>query len=331
MNILVTGASGLVGSALVPSLTADGHRITRLVRSQPRPGAAEVRWDPESGSVDAAGLEGMDAVVHLAGENIASGRWTAERKARIRDSRVTGTRILCEALAGLAQPPKVLVSASAIGYYGDRGDELLREERAPGSGFLPDVCRAWEAATQPAEQKGIRVTPLRTGVVLSPHGGALAKMLLPFKWGLGGVIGSGTQYMSWISLDDVVGAIHHALTTDALRGPVNIVAPHPVTNSVFTKTLGQVLGRPTLLPMPAFAARLAFGEMADALLLASARVEPARLTASKYAFRYPQLRCAAAFVGRVELIRKPLGKCHVERSETSHGQHQSRDFSLCSE
>lgn len=292
MKVLVTGASGLVGSALVPLLTAGGHTVARLVRSPPRPSVAEVQWNPETGIREIASLEGMDAVVHLAGENIAGGRWTAERKARIRDSRVTGTRTLCETLARLARPPKVLVSASAIGYYGDRGGEVLRETSAPGLGFLPEVCRAWEEATEPAAQKGIRVVLLRIGVVLSPAGGALAKMLFPFKLGAGGIIGSGQQYMSWIGLDDIIGAIHHALMTDALQGPVNVVAPHPVTNRDFTKTLGRVLGRPTLFPMPAFAARLAFGEMADALLLASTRVEPARLMAANYAFRHPDLEGA---------------------------------------
>lgn len=292
MKVLVTGASGLVGSALVPLLTAGGHTVARLVRSPPRPSVAEVQWNPETGIREIASLEGMDAVVHLAGENIAGGRWTAERKARIRDSRVTGTRTLCETLARLARPPKVLVSASAIGYYGDRGGEVLRETSAPGLGFLPEVCRAWEEATEPAAQKGIRVVLLRIGVVLSPAGGALAKMLFPFKLGAGGIIGSGQQYMSWIGLDDIIGAIHHTLMTDALQGPVNVVAPRPVTNRDFTKTLGRVLGRPTLFPMPAFAARLAFGEMADALLLASTRVEPARLMAANYAFRHPDLEGA---------------------------------------
>lgn len=292
MKVLVTGASGLVGSALVPLLTAGGHTVARLVRSPPRPSVAEVQWNPETGIREIASLEGMDAVVHLAGENIAGGRWTAERKARIRDSRVTGTRTLCETLARLARPPKVLVSASAIGYYGDRGGEVLRETSAPGLGFLPEVCRAWEEATEPAAQKGIRVVLLRIGVVLSPAGGALAKMLFPFKLGAGGIIGSGQQYMSWIGLDDIIGAIHHTLMTDALQGPVNVVAPRPVTNRDFTKTLGRVLGRPTLFPLPAFAARLAFGEMADALLLASTRVEPARLMAANYAFRHPDLEGA---------------------------------------
>jgi uncharacterized protein (TIGR01777 family) len=289
MKVLVSGASGLVGSALVPFLTAGGHRVTRLVRSQPRPGVAEIHWDPAAGVQDLRSLEGMDAVVHLAGENIASGRWTAARKARIRDSRVTGTSTLCETLTRLAQPPKVLVSASAIGYYGDRGAEPLWENSAFGTGFLPEVCRVWEEATQPAVHKGIRVVLLRIGIVLSPAGGALAKLLFPFKSGLGGIIGSGKQYMSWIALDDVAGAIHHALVTDTLQGPVNAVAPFPVTNREFTKTLGWVLGRPTVLPLPAFAAHLALGEMADALLLASTRVEPKRLLATHYAFRCPEL------------------------------------------
>lgn len=292
MKVLVSGASGLIGSALVPFLTTGGHTVTRLVRAQPRPEAAAVQWDPLAGRVELASLEGMDAVVHLAGENIAAGRWTPERKARIRESRVRGTTTLCDALAQLSQPPQVLVSASAIGYYGDRGEEVLREDSAPGTGFLAEVCRAWEDATASAVQKGIRVVQLRIGVVLSPTGGALARMLTPFKLGAGGIIGSGKQYMSWIGIDDLVGAIAHALTTDTLHGPVNAVAPRPVTNAEFTQTLGRVLRRPTWLPMPAFAARLAFGEMADALLLASARVEPARLLASGYAFRHPDLEAA---------------------------------------
>lgn len=296
MKVVVTGASGLIGSALVPFLTAGGHQVTRLVRSRPRPGAAEVRWEPMAGSLDPASVEGADAVVHLAGENIAAGRWTAARKAAIRESRVRGTQTLCGALAKLSRPLQVLVSASATGYYGDRGDELLREDSAPGTGFLAEVCRAWEAATEPAVQKGIRVVLLRFGIVLSPAGGALAKMLTPFKLGVGGVVGTGKQYMSWIGIDDAVGAIHHALQTEALRGPVNAVAPHPVTNAEFTATLGRVLGRPTLLPLPAFAARAAFGEMADALLLASTRAEPARLLATGYPFRHPHLEGALRHV-----------------------------------
>lgn len=289
MKILMTGSSGLMGSALVPLLTTGGHRVTRLVRSPPRSGEPSVLWDPTEGKLDPRGLEGFYAVIHLAGENIAS-RWTPEKKALIRDSRVRGTHLLCEALTRLAMPPKVLVCASAIGYYGDRGEEILTEESVPGSNFLAHVCQAWEAAAKPAAKHGIRVAHLRFGMVLSPAGGALANMLPPFRMGLGGTLGSGRQYMSWITLDDAIGVILHTLTTETLSGPVNVVAPRAVTNQEFTKTLGQVLSRPTLLPMPAFAARLMFGEMADELLLASARVEPGGLSASHYAFRFPELK-----------------------------------------
>lgn len=292
MNVLVTGSTGFIGSALVSLIASGGHVVTRLVRSQPRHGAREVRWDPVSGTIDRAGLEELDAVAHLAGENIAAGRWTAERKAKIRDSRVKGTRLLCESLARLQQPPKVLVCASAIGYYGDRGDEILTEESASGTGFLAEVCREWELAAESAVQRGIRVVHVRIGIVLSPAGGALAKMLFPFRIGFGGVLGTGKQYMSWIALDDLVGGISHALTTDTLRGPVNAVAPNPVTNLEFTRTLGRTLARPTLLPMPAFAVRLAFGEMGDELLLASTRVQATRLLASRYVFRFPKLEGA---------------------------------------
>lgn len=292
MRVLVSGASGFIGSALVPTLIAGGHTVTRLVRSTPRPGQAAIPWNPAARSIGTPALEGFDAVVHLAGDNIASGRWTAAKKASIRNSRVQGTTVLCEALAQLVKPPKVLLSASAIGYYGDRGETTLREESPPGTGFLAAVCQAWEAATAPAAQRGIRVVHLRFGMVLSAAGGALAKMLTPFRLGLGGVIGSGKQYMSWIALDDVLGAIHHALNTETLQGPVNVVAPSAVTNREFTTTLGNVLRRPTRLPLPAFAVRLMFGEMGDALLLASTRVTPARLMASGYTFQYPELEKA---------------------------------------
>ena len=254
MKILVSGTTGLIGTALVPFLTTGGHSVVRLIRSQPRPGQAAVHWDTAAGSIDSSALEGLDAVVHLAGENIAARRWTPAQKARIRDSRVQGTRLLAQSLARLQQPPKVMVCASAIGFYGDRGTEVLTEESAPGSGFLTDTCLAWGAAAQPASGKGVRVVNLRLGVVLSPGGGALAKMLFPFRLGVGGKIGSGRQYMSWIGIDDVVGVIHYALTTDELRGPINAVAPNPVTNREFTKTMGRVLSRPTIFPMPAFAA-----------------------------------------------------------------------------
>ncbi len=287
MKILVTGATGLVGSALVPFLAGGGHEVVRLGRTAPE--ASDIRWDPDAGVIETGALEGFDGVVHLAGENIATGRWTAEKKRRIKESRVRGTSLLAATLAGLERPPRVLVSASAIGFYGDRGEEDLTEGSAAGSGFLSEVCREWEAATGAAEGKGIRVAHARLGVVLSKNGGALAKMLTPFRLGAGGIIGNGRQYMSWITLDDTVAAIGHLLSTESAAGPVNVVAPVPVTNHEFTKTLGRVLRRPTLFPMPGFAARLAFGEMADALLLASTRVKPAGLLDSGYAFRHGSL------------------------------------------
>jgi hypothetical protein len=295
MKILVSGASGLIGAALASFLTTGGHSVTRLVRSQPRADTAEILWDAKHGVDDVARLEGFDAIVHLAGENIV-GRWTEEKRARIRDSRVAGTKTLCDALARLSSPPRMLISASAIGYYGSRGDEVLTEESAAGLGFLPEVCRAWEEATLPAVQKGIRVVTARIGVVLSPSGGALAKMLLPFRLGLGGMVGAGTQYMSWVTLDDTIGVIHHALITDTVRGPLNVTAPQPVMNSEFTATLGRVLGRPTFLPLPATVARLALGEMADELLLSSARVMPQKLLDTRYPFRQPELEGALRHV-----------------------------------
>jgi hypothetical protein len=291
MNVLVTGSGGLVGSALVPALGRAGHRVRKLVRRVPG-GGDEARWDPAGGTIDRAGLDGLDAVVHLAGESIAAGRWTASRKARIRDSRVEGTRLLCEALAGLDKPPAALISASAVGYYGDRGNEVLVEDSPPGAGFLPNLCCAWEAATQPAAERGIRVVLLRIGVVLSPKGGALARMLPAFKLGLGGRIGHGRQYLSWITLDDLVGVIRRVLADGNLSGPVNAVSPNPATNLEFTRALGRALSRPTIFPMPAWVARLAFGEMADALLLASARVRPERLLHIQHEFHHSTLETA---------------------------------------
>ena len=300
MRVIVTGATGLVGRALTRSLLGEGHSVTRLVRGGSQtfsaPGTAAVRWDPEAGTVEAEGLEGHDAAVHLAGESIAEGRWNDEKKRRIRESRVRGTQVFAETLARLERKPEVLVSASAVGFYGDRGEELLTEESASGEDFLSEVCREWEKATLPASQAGIRVVHLRTGVVLSGEGGALQKMLTPFKLGVGGRIGSGRQFMSWIDIDDLVGIIKHALTNRDLRGPVNAVAPRPVTNSEFTASLGRVLGRPTIFPMPAFAARLAFGEMADALLLSGQRVQPSRLESSGYKFAYPDLESSLRHV-----------------------------------
>jgi len=292
VNVAVSGASGLIGAALVSSLEAQGHRAIRLVRRMPRPDEDALRWDPFTGVLTPAGPSVADAIVHLAGDSILGLRWTAEKKRRIRESRTTATRLLVQALTRLANPPAVLVCASGTGYYGSRGDEVLTEDSRPGTGFLADLARDWEAATATAIARGIRVVNLRLGVVLSARGGALATMLTPFRMGLGGVIGDGAQWMSWIALDDVIGAIRHALTTDALRGPVNTVAPAPVTNADFTRTLGRVLGRPTLIPLPAFAARLALGEMADELALVSQRVMPARLLASGFAFRRPTLEDA---------------------------------------
>ncbi len=287
LDVLVSGSRGLIGSALVTALEEGGHRVRRLVRSGGTSGDA-VRWDPSAGAIDAARLEEVDAVVHLAGESV-QGRWTAAKKARIRDSRMQGTSLLSRTLAGLPARPRVMVSASASGYYGDRGNELLREESASGSNFLAGVCLEWEAAADPAREAGIRVVHPRFGIVLSPEGGALGPMLPIFKLGLGGKIGSGRQYWPWVSIDDVVGAILHALAIDSLSGPVNVVAPDPPTSAQFTKTLGRVLGRPTIFPLPAPAARLVLGQVADELLLASQRLEPARLKESGYSYRHPEL------------------------------------------
>jgi len=295
MKVLITGASGLVGSALAAYLTSGGHSIGRLVRRAAR-GSDEIAWDPAGGTIDARGLEGFDAVVHLAGENIAGGRWSAARKERIRASRVDGTRLLAGALARVARKPKVLVSMSATGFYGDRGGEPLDEGASRGEGFLAEVCAAWERAADPAREAGIRVVHPRLGVVLSPRGGALARMLLPFKMGVGGKVGSGTQFLSWITLDDAVAALHHALATDSLAGPVNFVTPSPATNIDFTKALGAVLHRPTVLPLPAFAARLVFGQLADELLLAGQYAVPKALAASGYRWLHPELEPALRHV-----------------------------------
>lgn len=296
MKILISGSHGLVGSALIKSLEQDGgHEIFRLVRHYPE-SSSEIEWSPDRYSIALARIEGFDAVVHLAGESIAEGRWSDEKKKRIRESRVKGTRLLGDALANLAAPPKTMISASAIGYYGNRGDEVLTESSAPGKDFLSDVCVEWEKATALATEKGIRVVNTRFGIILDAKGGALAKMLPPFRMGIGGRIGSGKQWMSWIALDDVVGGIKFALTNATLSGPVNFVAPNPVTNSEFTKTLGKALSRPTIFPIPAFGLRLVFGEMADALLLSGQRVEPALLAKVGYHFNYTSLDSALRHV-----------------------------------
>jgi len=299
MRIAVTGSTGLVGSAVVERLRKESHEVVRVVRSGRGTAERTIRWDPMKGSIEAAVLEGFDAVIHLAGENISSGRWTAARKAAIRDSRVKGTALLCAALAGCADPPKTLISASATGYYGDRGEEPLTEDSPPGAGFLSDVCREWEGACDPAARKGIRVVNLRAGVVLAAKGGALAKMLPLFRAGLGGVLGSGRQYVSWVALDDLVGIVLHALAREELRGPVNAVAPRPVTNRELTSALARRLSRPAFLPVPAFALRLALGEMADALLLSGARVTSRRLEETGYRFLHPGIEEAlGALLGR---------------------------------
>ena len=292
MKILVSGSHGLVGRALVKSLIDDGHEVVRLVRHDRTLGAFEIEWHPNQGRVDGQQLEGFDAVFHLAGESIASGRWTDEKKHAIRDSRVKGTALLSETLAQLSQPPPVFVCASAIGYYGNRGDEVLTETSGPGNDFLASVCVEWEAATRPAAEKRIRTVNTRFGIILDGNGGALAKMLTPFRMGIGGRVGDGRQWMSWITLEDVVAGLKFMLLDTAARGPVNFVAPKPVTNAEFTRTLGRVLARPTFFPVPAFGVRLAFGEMADALLLSSQRVEPVVLEEKGFPFYWPTLEPA---------------------------------------
>ena len=288
MKVAVTGSTGLIGSRLVSFLTTGGHEVSRLVRTAATK-KDEIAWQPAEGRIDKSRLEGHDVVVHLGGDNIGEGRWTEAKKKRIYDSRVDSTTLLSRTLCDLQQPPKLFFCASAIGYYGDRAVEPLEESASPGGLFVANVCRAWEAATEPAQAKGIRVVQGRFGIVLAGWDGPLKKMLLPFKLGLGGKVGDGKQYWSWIDLDDAVGAIHHVITHDELRGPVNIVSPQPVTNAHFTKTLGRVLRRPTIFPLPAAVARVVMGDMADELLLASAKVIPTKLQGSGYGYRYPEL------------------------------------------
>jgi uncharacterized protein len=290
VRILVSGSSGLVGRAIVRALRDDGHDVVPLVRSG-GDGRAAVLWDPASERFDAAAAEGADAVIHLAGESIAAGRWTAARKKSIRESRVKGTRLLANGLARLSRRPSVLISASATGYYGSRGDEVLDESSTLGQGFLAEVCRDWEEAAESARSAGIRTVHLRFGVILAKQGGALAKMLPPFRLGLGGKLGDGQQWMSWVTLDDVVEIVRFVLRGDAV-GAWNVVAPAPVRNEAFTRALGRVLSRPTVLPVPAFAARLAFGEMADEALLASSRAVPKRLLDAGFRFRHAELEPA---------------------------------------
>jgi hypothetical protein len=302
LRVAVTGATGLLGSALVPFLTTGGHQVIAVSRRRGLRDA--IHWDPAAGVIDYAGLEGLDAVVHLAGESVGT-RWSEHRKRRIRDSRVEGTMFLAEALAGLRRPPRVLVSASAMGIYGNRGDEVLAEDAVPEGpppDFFVELGRDWESATDPARAAGIRVVNTRFGLVLTPAGGALGRMLPPFHLGAGGPLGSGKQWVSWISIDDAIGAIHHGLFTDELVGPVNTVAPEPVTSRTFAATLGRILKRPALLPVPAPALKLLFGEMADTALLSSQRLSATRLLGSGYPFRHPTLEVALRHVlGRGEV------------------------------
>jgi uncharacterized protein (TIGR01777 family) len=292
-RILVSGMSGPIGAALLPTLKSKGARISRLTRPRGKYSSSDeqrIPWDPMQ-PISPESVSGFDVVIHLAGESIF-GRWTDAKKREIRDSRVKGTTHLAQALAQSKHKPQVFVCGSAIGYYGDRGDEVLNEQSAPGTGFLSEVCREWEAAIKPAADAGIRTVSLRTGIVLTPKGGALGKMLPPFKMGVGGRIGNGRQWMSWIDVRDMVGAIHHLLNNDLLHGSVNVVAPKPVINAEFTRSLANVLSRPAIFPVPAFVVKLAFGEMGESALLGSERVEPAQLLGSGYPFRFNELRAS---------------------------------------
>ena len=304
MRVLVSGSTGFLGTALVETLERQGHTVTRLVR----PGTAHkvvagiraqtVAWDPVAGQFDSAGAEGADALIHLAGASIAGGRWNASRKQLLRTSRIDATRHLIGALAKLQRPPRVIVAASAIGYYGNRGDEALTEASAPGNDFLAEACREWESETARGAEFGARVVNLRFGIILAAHGGALPRMALPFKLGAGGRLGNGRQWMSWLTLQETISIIQFALATPGLTGPVNTVTPNPVRNSDFTGVLAKTLHRPALFPAPAFALRLALGEMADALLLISQRVMPSKLADSGYRFMQPNLGGALAEVFR---------------------------------
>jgi uncharacterized protein (TIGR01777 family) len=291
-RIAITGATGLVGGALAPFLSTGGHTVHRVVRRPPPVGSADVQWDPATGAIDAQALEGVSAVVHLAGENVAGGRWTPARKAAIRDSRARGTALLARTLAGLARPPEVLVSASAVGYYGDGGDSVLTEASPRGDDFLAEVCGQWEDGTRAAEDAGIRVVHVRIGVVLDPRGGVLGRLLPIFGLGGGGRVGSGRQYMSWIAMDDLLAVLHRAVMDERMRGAYNATSPNPVRNGEFTATLARVLHRPAVLPVPALAVKLAFGEMGESVLLAGQRALPERLLALGHSFEHPELEGA---------------------------------------
>ena len=291
MRIAISGASGLIGTAFRRHFAAAGHQVLRLVRRPPRD-ASEVGWNPDAGVIDAAALEGIDAAVNVSGTSIAHWPWTAGHRRHVLESRTRSTALLARTLASLAPRPRVFVSASAVGYYGDRGSEILTESSGPGNGFMAEVCRAWESAADPAAAAGIRLVIPRLGVVMSGDGGMLPAVARPFRLGLGGRIGSGRQYVSWIGIDDLVQAVSFAMERDERSGPWNVVAPEPATNADFTRTLARVLHRPALFPVPTVAVRLALGGLADELLLASARVEPARLLSAGYTFRHPTLESA---------------------------------------
>jgi uncharacterized protein (TIGR01777 family) len=300
LTVAITGASGLVGQNLRHFLTTGGHHVIRLVRDSRLVSEHAIYWNPATGEIDKAGLSGVDAVVHLAGTAIADGRWTDDRKRSILQSRVKGTELISRTLAALSDGPRVLVSASAVGYYGDRGHDRLEEGASSGKGFLAEVCRAWEDATVAAEGGGVRVVLMRTGVALSPAGGALGQVLLPFQFGVGGRLGSGRQYLSWIDLDDLVGLIHHSLYTEDLRGPVNATAPHPVTNAAFSAALGRALGRPTVIPVPGLAVKAAFGQLGTEALLWGQRVIPKKATDSGFEFFYEGIEDSLRFqLGKV--------------------------------
>lgn len=308
LSVAITGASGLVGRSLSAFLRAGGHRVTPLVRSRERAGPESIYWNVQREEIDARALEGVDAVIHLAGEPLFALRWTEAKKRRILESRARGTRLVARALASLDRGPRVLLSASGVHYYGDRGDEILTEESASGEGFLAEVCREWEAATEPAAAAGVRVVTLRSGVVLTPEGGALEKMLLPFRMGVGGRLGSGRQYMSWIDADDQIGLLHHALVNRDVRGPVNATAPGPVPNAAFTDALGRVLGRPTVLPLPSLAVKASMGEMGETLLLQGQRARPEAALASGFDFHFPDLESS---------LRHQLGRSRRDGGEAS--------------
>ena len=295
MKILISGASGLIGTNLIPTLIAKGNQVYKLVRRTPG-GIDEIQWNPEENTIEDDKLEGFDAVIHLAGDNVGSENWSDEKKRKIRESRVNGTRTLVDALKRCIVPPKHFISASATGFYGDRGSEIVNEESAAGKGFLPEVCQEWESEALKAENFGARVVLMRTGIVLAKDGGALAKMLTPFKFAVGGVVGSGKQYMSWIALDDEIKAIHFVLEHENIRGAINLTAPNAVTNAEFTHALGSVINRPTILPIPEFAIKMLFGEMGETLLLEGVRVHPQKLLDAGFKFEYADLESALKHV-----------------------------------